>query len=173
MYPAFANSVDPDQLASKKPTDLDLYCLPFSLWIHINNLDQVIWLAENLKRVWHLNLFSMTRVKIGSKRNDSCKQWIHSQNWNQLKCQVFWDRLASLGKSGLSLCSLDVEGSKVSSSGQQRLWSDCTDVHTDLVFDRHKCRSIIWSSSHFFVSYWMLRSLLYFLTKYWMNNFLW
>ena len=64
IYPSFANSVDPDQLASEeKPTDLDLHCLPFSIWIYINNLDQVIRLAENLKRVWHLNLFSMTRVK--------------------------------------------------------------------------------------------------------------
>ena len=25
------NSVDPDQLASKKPTDLDLHCLSFSM----------------------------------------------------------------------------------------------------------------------------------------------
>ena len=33
----------------KKPTDLDLHCLPFSIWIYINNLDQVIWLAENLE----------------------------------------------------------------------------------------------------------------------------
>ena len=63
IYPAFANSVDPDQLASKKPTDLDLHCLLFSMWIYINNPDQVIWLAENSKRVWHLNLFSRTRVK--------------------------------------------------------------------------------------------------------------
>ena len=44
IYPAFANSVDPDL---KKPTDLDLHCLPLSMWIYINNLDQVIWLAEN------------------------------------------------------------------------------------------------------------------------------
>ena len=29
--PAFANSVDPDQLASMKPTDLDLHCLPFTM----------------------------------------------------------------------------------------------------------------------------------------------
>ena len=50
IYPAFANSVDPDHLASKKLTDLDLHCLPFSIWIYINNLDQVIWLAENLKK---------------------------------------------------------------------------------------------------------------------------
>ena len=28
----------------------------------MNNLDQVIRLAENQKCVWHLNLFSMTRV---------------------------------------------------------------------------------------------------------------
>ena len=46
-----------------KPTDLYLHCLPFSLWIFINNLDQVIWLAKKLKMAWHLNLFSRTRVK--------------------------------------------------------------------------------------------------------------
>ena len=32
------------------------------MWIHINNLYQAIWWAENLNRVWHLNLFSRTRV---------------------------------------------------------------------------------------------------------------
>ena len=48
----------------KKPTDLDLHCLPLSIWIYINNLDQVIWLAENWKWMWHLNLFSMTRLKL-------------------------------------------------------------------------------------------------------------
>ena len=31
----------------KKPTDLDLHCLQLSMWICNNNLDQVIWLAEN------------------------------------------------------------------------------------------------------------------------------
>ena len=31
----------------KKPTDLDLHCLPFSIWIYVNNVDQVSWLAEN------------------------------------------------------------------------------------------------------------------------------
>ena len=31
----------------EKPTDLDLHCLPFSIWSCINTLDQVIWLAEN------------------------------------------------------------------------------------------------------------------------------
>ena len=30
--PAFANSVDPDQFASQKPTDLDLYCFSLSMW---------------------------------------------------------------------------------------------------------------------------------------------
>ena len=31
----------------KKPTDLDLHCLSFNRLICINNLNQVIWLAEN------------------------------------------------------------------------------------------------------------------------------
>ena len=47
----------------KKPTDLDLHCLPISMWHCINNLNQVIWLAENYKWVWHFNIFSMTVVK--------------------------------------------------------------------------------------------------------------
>ena len=43
ICPAFANSVDPDQLASEeKPTDLDLHCLALSMRIRINNLDQLI-----------------------------------------------------------------------------------------------------------------------------------
>ena len=46
IYPAFANSVDPDQLASKKQTDLDLHWLPFRMSIYINNLDQAIWKIE-------------------------------------------------------------------------------------------------------------------------------
>ena len=29
------------------PADLDLHSLPLSIWIYINYLDQVIWLAEN------------------------------------------------------------------------------------------------------------------------------
>ena len=57
-----ANSLDPDQLASKKPTDLDLHCLPINMWIYIKYLDKVIWLAENLKRACHFNLFSRTRA---------------------------------------------------------------------------------------------------------------
>ena len=43
QYPSFANTVDPDQLAS----ELDLHCLPLSIWIYINNANQVIWLAKN------------------------------------------------------------------------------------------------------------------------------
>ena len=38
----FANSVDPDQLASVKPTGLDLHRLSLSIQICINNLNQVI-----------------------------------------------------------------------------------------------------------------------------------
>ena len=48
----------------KKPTDLDLHCLPLSIWIHSNNSDKVIWLAENEEWAWHLNLFSRTRVNV-------------------------------------------------------------------------------------------------------------
>ena len=45
-----------------KPTDLDPHCLSLRFWICINNLDQIIWLAENYKWAWHLTLFSMARV---------------------------------------------------------------------------------------------------------------
>ena len=56
IYPAFTK------------TDLDLHYmyLSFSMWIYINNLDLVIWLTENLNRVWHLNLFSRIRVNKSS-----------------------------------------------------------------------------------------------------------
>ena len=30
----------------KKPTDLYLLCLPFSLWIYVSNLDQKVWLVK-------------------------------------------------------------------------------------------------------------------------------
>ena len=34
-------------LLLKKPTALDLHSLSLSIWICINNMDQVTWLAEN------------------------------------------------------------------------------------------------------------------------------
>ena len=77
--PSFANSVDPDQLASKKPTDLDLHCLPLSMRIYSNNWDQVIWLAENQKWAWHLNLFSRTRVKL---RQPYQRLWSYNVLWH-------------------------------------------------------------------------------------------
>ena len=43
IYPAFANSVNPDQ----KPIDLDLHYLPLSMRIYSSNSDQEILLAEN------------------------------------------------------------------------------------------------------------------------------
>ena len=46
-YTLSANSVDPDQLASEEANWSVSALLPFSMWIFINNLDQVIWLAEN------------------------------------------------------------------------------------------------------------------------------
>ena len=50
--PFLANSADPDL---KKQTDLDPHCLPLSIWIYTNDLDQVIWLAENKKWARHFN----------------------------------------------------------------------------------------------------------------------
>ena len=38
IYAAIVNSVDPNQLASKKPTDLHLLCLPFSLTEFISTI---------------------------------------------------------------------------------------------------------------------------------------
>ena len=48
-----------------------LHCLLLSVWICINNLDQVIWLADSNRNglAWHLNLFSMTRVHY------NCSRW--------------------------------------------------------------------------------------------------
>ena len=82
----------------QKPTDLDQHCLQCSMWSYINNLDQVIWLAENYKWVWHVNLFSMTRVNwykilywlnlVAYKSNyrTACKMWIYV---NSLNCQTW------------------------------------------------------------------------------------
>ena len=55
LCPVLANSVDPDQLASA------LFVIKYVNFYQ--KPSQIIWLAENLKMVWHLNLFSMTRVK--------------------------------------------------------------------------------------------------------------
>ena len=50
---------------SPKPTDLDLHCLPLSMWLCINSPNQVIRLAENYNWASHLiNIFSMTRVNL-------------------------------------------------------------------------------------------------------------
>ena len=60
-YPAFANSVNPDQLPSEEANWSGSAL--FAIQYLINNLDQIIWLAQNWEWVWHLNLFSRTRVK--------------------------------------------------------------------------------------------------------------
>ena len=46
--PAFANSIDLDQLVSSKPywSGSALFVIQY-MWICINNLNQVIWLADN------------------------------------------------------------------------------------------------------------------------------
>ena len=48
IFPAFANSLDPDQLTSEEanwPGSV-LFVIKY-VWICIINLNQVIWLAEN------------------------------------------------------------------------------------------------------------------------------
>ena len=45
----------------QKQTDLDLHCLLFSMWICINNLDQVIRQLKVGVASYH-SLFSMTKV---------------------------------------------------------------------------------------------------------------
>ena len=63
MYPVFPNSVDPDQLVSEA-SDLDLHCLSLSMWIWINNLDQVKLISwKLLLEVGMASLFSMARAK--------------------------------------------------------------------------------------------------------------
>ena len=47
MYPAFANSVDPDQLASSESNWSGSALFANKYVIYSNNPDQVIWLAEN------------------------------------------------------------------------------------------------------------------------------
>ena len=32
--------------------------------------------------------------------NNSWKQWAHTQNWLQMKCEVFWARISSFGQLG-------------------------------------------------------------------------
>ena len=44
ICPVFANSADPDQLASS----VDLHCLSLSMWICINNLEGVVGCGEGV-----------------------------------------------------------------------------------------------------------------------------
>ena len=62
------------------------------LWIYINNLDQVMWLADSWKWVWHLNLFSMTMVK------HSCKF---------IKLQSKWKDITRTPKHKYKRCETD------------------------------------------------------------------
>ena len=63
-------------------TDLDLHCLSLNMWISVKNQDWVIWLAGNWKWAWHLNLFSMTRVKSSNGRFCCVKcKWSAATDW--------------------------------------------------------------------------------------------
>ena len=47
LYPAFANSVDPEQLASEDANWSGSALFAIKYLKYSNNLDQIIWLAEN------------------------------------------------------------------------------------------------------------------------------
>ena len=75
--------------------DLYLVCLSSSMWICINNLDHVIWLAENFKWAWHLNLFSMTMVNFTTLRSNSVDDKL---TFSQKNRTWYFNPYHSLGK---------------------------------------------------------------------------
>ena len=62
--PTFANSVDPDQMASEEAIWSGSTLFSFSLWIWTKILFDVIWLADIQKWVWLIKLFSRMKVKL-------------------------------------------------------------------------------------------------------------
>ena len=99
---------------SKKPLDLDLHCLPLSMWIYINNMDEIIWWAENLKMAWHPYLFSWTRDRhpafdcrlfISTSRISEVLRNISMQGIYQ-KCITYWLFLHPVRVTPLSLISV-------------------------------------------------------------------
>ena len=72
--PAFANSVDPDQLASSAANWSGSSLFVIQHMNLYNDLNQVIWLADILKRVWRLNLFKSVLILIDSE--DLGQKWL-------------------------------------------------------------------------------------------------
>ena len=66
--PVLANSADPDQLASSEAnwSGSVLFVIKY-VNFYQKNLNQLIWLAGNLKWACHLNLFSKARVNISGQ----------------------------------------------------------------------------------------------------------
>ena len=62
IYPTFANSVDPDQLASEEANWSALFAIKY---VKLYKQSGSSWLE--IRSGWHLNLFSMTRVNITIK----------------------------------------------------------------------------------------------------------
>ena len=71
----FENSVDPDQLASRKPADQDLYCFQLYLSKHANNWYTVNNLDKNWGRV--------TFIKIQHSAN------LKSEKYHSIKLQSY------------------------------------------------------------------------------------
>ena len=62
--PVSVNSVDPDELAFEEANWSGSALFVITYVNFYQNRDQVIWLGGNWKWAWHLNLFSMRKVKI-------------------------------------------------------------------------------------------------------------
>ena len=90
-----------------RPIDPTLHCLSSSMGICINNLDQVIWLAENLKRAWHLNLFSMAIIDLKDDTRatfDITFIWVSENTiskWNRIFPQSVLGRRSSFCADGI------------------------------------------------------------------------
>ena len=101
------------------------------MWIYINNLDQVIWLAENFKRVWHLNLFSRTKVKSVNIPSDMCdlrkfrSACTSAQSDQNLQWASFFFFFFLITKDEKFL------------HADKDDWSDCLDVQADLSLATH------------------------------------
>ena len=135
----------------EKPTDLNLHCFTLSIWVCINNLDQIIWLAENNKWVWHLSLFRMARVK--------------------KECTLFWDFSVYKQTKNTSLSDAVLSQIQIILTwlwGNQWLWQ----IHIILTVlplirfsnlikqKKKKSFSIVIFTQHFFVmDSWMWRTL--------------
>ena len=86
-YPVFANSVDPDQLASEDNWSgaalFALRCVNFYQQSGSSNL-----IGCKLEMAWHLNLFSMTKVKVDTFSEGMQKQVDRVASWQRKESPI-------------------------------------------------------------------------------------